>query len=178
MLPAAAFAPALRPPAALSRSLRLPVFTLHFALLPAGSSRNPLSWRMASVAFLVVLGCMVCAWVQGVQGQAGLTSSPFSKDPAAQEYIVQGVAGLCRDALESFGLVDGPAASALFDEPSAAISVAPNAVLVADMRNGLIRRVAAGWVQTFSGSDLGYADGNQDLAAPAHTLACCGALEH
>jgi hypothetical protein len=48
VLPAAAFAPALRPPAALSRSLRLPVCTLHFALRPAGSSR--LSWRMASVA--------------------------------------------------------------------------------------------------------------------------------
>jgi hypothetical protein len=124
---------------------------------------------MASFAFLVVLGCIVCAWLHGVQGQAaGLASSPFSKDPAAQEYIVQGVAGLCRDAQESFGLVDGPAASALFDEPSAAISVAPNAVLVADKRNGLIRRVAAGWVQTFSGSDLGYADGNRDLA-PQHT---------
>jgi len=123
---------------------------------------------------------LLCAWVHGLQGQtAGLTSSPFSKDTAAQEYIVQGVAGLC-DAKESFRLVDGPAASALFYKPSAAISVGPNAVLVADRRNNLIRRVAAGWVQTFSGSDFGYADGNRDLAAPAYTLAClcCGASEH
>jgi hypothetical protein len=52
VLPAAAFAPALRPPAALSRSLRLQVCTLHsvFSLRPAGSSRDRLSKCMATVA--------------------------------------------------------------------------------------------------------------------------------
>ena len=130
---------------------------------------------------------LVCAFVQCVQcvqcvqaAAAGQAQSPFSKDAAEQQYIVLDAAGQCRDAQEWFGRADGPAASALFDEPSAAISVAaaaaPDGVLVADRRDGLIRRVAAGRVESISGSSFGYADGNRAPGSPAHSLARCRGL--
>lgn len=63
----------------------------------------------------------------------------------------QNAAGQCRDASDSFGNLDGPWATAQFDDPSAVSvtagnSSSPHGVFVADRRNSRIRVIELGTI--------------------------------
>jgi streptogramin lyase len=59
----------------------------------------------------------------------------------------------------SGGFVEGAAATAQFDRPVAVTLLRDGSLLVADMHNCRIRRVAGGQVSTYAGSTLGMQDG-------------------
>jgi len=119
--------------------------------------------RLALLAFLA----MMSGRRLPPAAAADSATSPFSA--AGQPFIVGVAAGRCRDAAVSFGVEDGPAGAAQFDEPAGLAVVGPPelpAVLVADRRNLRIRRVADGAVASVSGRanagvpTPGYADGS------------------
>ena len=123
--------------------------------------------HMRSRALLRAVFALVLCGRRMPPAAANSVVSSFSSD--GQQYMVGVVAGRCRDAASSFGLEDGPADVAHFDEPTGLVTLAtaPHsaAVLVADRRNVRIRQVADGAVKSLSGRARagmpvpGYADG-------------------